>query len=71
MTLPEVLGINAKGGIDTSKPVRLQDLPVARRAKVFVNDKEGQLTDLKKKMRVSIRLQVQDGIWVEDIDAMD
>src|SRR5262249_5045410 len=71
VTLPEVFGINAKGGLDREKPVRLQDVPVAKRAKVFVNDKEGQLADLKRKMRVSVRLAVQDRIWVEEIDATD
>jgi RNA polymerase sigma-70 factor (ECF subfamily) len=72
VTLPEVKGINKKGEVETTKAAHLQDLYVANRAPIWVNYKVGQLSDLKKKMSVTVTLQVQDGqCWVTEIDAED
>ncbi len=50
---------------------RLENLPVAQDAKITVNGKPAKLADVKKGMRVSLKLEVQGSIVVKSIEARE
>jgi hypothetical protein len=59
-----------RGGIGVfTKDIRLENLPVARTARILVNGKEAKLADLKPGMPVSLQLAVKGGITVQAITA--
>jgi hypothetical protein len=68
-TLAGGLG-GSSGGVGVSKnAVRLENLPVAKDARVVVGGREGSLADLKAGMHVSLRLRVQGTVTVQAIRA--
>jgi RNA polymerase sigma factor (sigma-70 family) len=50
---------------------RLENMPVAKDAKITVNGKPAKLADVKKGMRVALKLEVQGSIVVKSIEARD
>jgi RNA polymerase sigma factor (sigma-70 family) len=66
------IGDPRKGGLGVFElVVRLENLPVAKNARVMINGKEGTLVDLKPQSRASLRIVIDGDIRVTKISAKE